>query len=82
MSLNEKLQQMKQASAEKIPAEAKAVMQRAQEEIRDTGVMDGVIRAGTPAPAFSLPDAQGNTVTLEGLLKQGWLILSFYRGVW
>lgn len=34
------------------------------------------------APAFSLPDHQGNTHTLEGLLKGGAGVLIFYRGHW
>ena len=33
---------------------------------------------GTRAPAFSLPDADGHPVTLDGLLADGPLILYFY----
>jgi peroxiredoxin Q/BCP len=37
-----------------------------------------MLKKGTRAPAFSLPDADGNPVTLEGLLAGGPLILYFY----
>jgi len=33
-------------------------------------------------PAFSLPNADGETVSLDELIDDRWLILSFYRGVW
>lgn len=37
-----------------------------------------MLNRDTPAPAFSLPDADGNPVTLESLLADGPLILYFY----
>ena len=40
------------------------------------------LAAGAPAPAFSLPDEQGRTVTLTSLTAQGPAVLVFYRGHW
>jgi len=34
------------------------------------------------APDFALPDADGNTVSLDNLLAQGPAVLVFYRGYW
>ena len=34
------------------------------------------------APDFTLPDALGNPVTLSHLLRQGPVVISFYRGAW
>ena len=35
---------------------------------------------GTPAPAFTLPDATGETVALGDLLARGPVVLVFLRG--
>ena len=40
-------------------------------------------RAGQPAPAFSLPDANGKPVSLSGMLAGNRaVVLVFYRGYW
>src|SRR5258707_15196824 len=41
-----------------------------------------VLKEGTQAPDFTLPDALGNGVTLSQRLRQGPVVLSFYRGEW
>ena len=35
---------------------------------------------GTEAPRFSLPDAEGNEVSLDGAIAQGPVVLVFLRG--
>ncbi|NOY65825.1 MAG: AhpC/TSA family protein [Gammaproteobacteria bacterium] len=40
------------------------------------------LKAGTTAPDFTLPDASGKQVNLFEQLKQGPVILVFYRGAW
>ena len=37
---------------------------------------------GDTAPDFELPDARGGTVTLARLLRDGPVVLVFYRGAW
>ena len=37
---------------------------------------------GEQAPDFILPDALGQPVTLSDLLKQGPVVVAFYRGAW
>lgn len=37
---------------------------------------------GDKAPLFSLPNALGKTINTENVLKQGPMVLTFYRGVW
>ncbi len=41
-----------------------------------------VISVDSKAPAFSLPDQNGQAVSLEGLLKKGSVMIVFYRGHW
>jgi peroxiredoxin len=52
------------------------------QKIAHTGIAAGALRVGARAPDFSLPDAQGNVVTLASLLAQGPVVVSFYRGGW
>ncbi len=40
------------------------------------------IQLGQKAPGFELPDAQGQAVSLDALLAQGPVVLTFYRGGW
>ena len=40
------------------------------------------LREGAPAPRFSLPDAAGRVVSLDALLAQGPVVVTFYRGAW
>lgn len=40
------------------------------------------LKEGDQAPDFTLPDAHGQEVTLSHLLKQGPVIVTFYRGIW
>jgi peroxiredoxin len=39
-------------------------------------------RVGDPAPDFTLPDHNGDEVSLSGLLRDGPVVLIFYRGEW
>jgi peroxiredoxin len=87
MSLQEKLSAFKakfesgQPPFEAVPAAAHAVMQRALEELRGSGIAARVVRSG-PAPVFALDDAYGMRVSLGDLLMKGAVVLSFYRGAW
>lgn len=40
------------------------------------------IEVGKKAPEFQLPNAQGQTVSLTGLLAKGPAVVMFYRGSW
>ena len=40
------------------------------------------LNKGDKAPLFSLPNANGKTISIENHLKKGPVVLTFYRGVW
>lgn len=82
MSLNAELRTFYEARQQQIPAEVRAVMQRAGEEIEASGQADRALTAGARAPGFTLPSVTGRTTTLKGLLAQGPVVLTFYRGAW
>jgi len=82
MALQERLDAMREASKARIPAEARVVMERSIDELRASGIMERVARAGQPAPDFTLPNASGQPVRLADLVARGPVVLSFYRGRW
>ena len=82
MSLEDTLRGIREASAKRIPPERAAVMHRATEELRASGIMDRVIKVGDPLPPFALPNAYGQEVRSADLLAKGPLVLTFFRGAW
>jgi len=57
-------------------------MHRATAELIASGAADRALKAGDRAPSFALKDPEGTLVQSAELLRQGPLIVSFYRGVW
>src|SRR2546428_12088530 len=82
MTLQEKLDTMREASKTRIPPEARAIMQRSIDDLRASGIMNRIAKAGQPAPDFTLPNGSSRPVSLKELLARGPLVLSFYRGRW
>ena len=82
MALEDTLRGIREASAKRIPADKAAIMHRATEELRASGIMDRVIKTGDPLPSFSLPNAYGRNVRSADLLAKGPLVLTFFRGSW
>ena len=44
--------------------------------------MSSIPKVGDTAPGFELPDSTGKMQTLEGLVKEGGVMLLFFRGLW
>ena len=82
MRLQDKLDEYKKSFLEKAPPETVEVMQKATEELKNSGILDKVLKVGRSAPEFSLPNENGNLVELKDLLSQGPVVISFYRGQW
>ena len=81
-TLQEKLDTMREMSKTRIPPDARTIMQRSIDELRASGIMNGITRVGQPAPDFTLPNAGGRPVGLGELRGRGPVVLSFYRGRW
>ena len=82
MALQEKLDALREMSKGRIPAEARAAMERSTAALRASGLMDRIVQVGQPAPAFELPSGDGRTLRLADLTARGPVVLSFYRGRW
>ena len=80
--LTEQLEKIREGAKTRIPPDKQAIMHRATEDLRASGIMDGVVRVGDPVPHFALPNTRGELVESERLLAKGALVLSFFRGKW
>lgn len=65
-----------------IPAGITGLMDRATAELIASGQEGRAAGIGDRAPGFSLPNALGEQVSLERMLREGPVVLSFYRGIW
>jgi hypothetical protein len=87
MSLQEKLDAFK-AQFESggppynVSREAIAIMHRATDELRSSGITDRALRIGDRAPDFVLPDYEGKLFDSQAARRTRPLVVSFYRGVW
>jgi hypothetical protein len=82
MSLEDKLAAIREMAKTRQPPEVRAVMHRAIEDLRASGIVDRIAKIGSIAPDFTLPNAAGQPVSLAGLRAQGPVVVSFYRGRW
>jgi len=81
-SLQEQLDSIKAKSADKMTPEVTDAMKKGFEELKQRDVLDKPLKAGDTAPAFALPNAQGDVVRLQDFLAKGPLVILFYRGKW
>jgi hypothetical protein len=82
MALEDRLAAIREMAKTRQPPEVRAVMHKAVEDLRTSGIMERVARVGTPAPDFTLPNVAGQAVSLAALRARGPVVLSFYRGRW
>jgi hypothetical protein len=82
MSLEQKLAATRAASAGRIPADRQAIMHRATEDLRNSGILDRIVRVGATMADFELANHDGRRVSSRELLDGGPMVLSFFRGSW
>jgi hypothetical protein len=82
MSLKEDIDKLKEQSSRNIPEETLALMLTDTERLKQSGIVEKSLKAGDKAPSFSLPNVNGEMVSLEELLAGGPVVLNFYRGGW
>ncbi len=82
MSLQEALQKFKDKVVAQLDPEDLAKMDAATEELVRSGIAKGVKKEGDRAPDFTLPNPNGDQVSLSRLLARGPVVVTFYRGTW
>ena len=81
-TLREELAERKRLMELYVPADTRAVNERATEALRDSGAAERALKVGEQAPAFSLLDQGGKSISSAALLAKGPLVIAFLRGRW
>jgi peroxiredoxin len=81
MTLNDQLQQFADAAKRANP-EFAAAIDRLVARLRDSGAGESAPQLGEPMPSFHLPNENGRIVSLDRLLDQGPVAVTFHRGHW
>ena len=81
-SLDTRLSDTKHGLAEIAPPDLFGVFAAEQDRLDRTTDRNGHVKVGDTVPDFSLPTADGSTVALDDLLRNGPAVLVFYRGAW
>lgn len=82
MSLKSELDATRNAFMSKVPREIRDAMVRADLALAGSGLAARALKAGDRVADFTLPGADGRSVTLSQLLARGPVVVSFYRGGW
>ncbi len=82
MSLHQQLADLTAKLRSLVPAERLVTIDRAAEELAQSGIAAKALQPGVQAPSFELPDGDGMIWRSSDLLKSGPLVVVFYRGRW
>lgn len=82
MSYAEQYQQIVQQFMAGLTDDARTVVEQSFAEIMSSPWGDNALKEGAMATDFTLPNVKGEPVQLSNLLKNGPVILNFYRGGW
>ena len=81
-TLQGQLDSTREGFAKRMPPDVIRNIEAAVKDVADTGILDRALNVGDHAPDFILPDATGAEVKLSTLLKNGPVVLTWYRGNW
>ncbi len=81
-SLADDLAEFRAGFQQQVPQGIQDTMAAATDALEASGIANQALTVGDIAPDFELPDATGKSVRLSELLKEGPVIINFYRGEW
>jgi len=82
MSLTEKLKEHASQSANRIPQPVQEIMAKGINSLKDDKLVTKALKTGDKIPEIELLNATGKKVSIQELLKNNKIVLSFYRGGW
>lgn len=80
--LQKQLDATMEAVKERVPAEAFNTIMDETADLKASGIEGRAIQDGEKAPDFTLTNHLGKEMSLGGMLEEGPLVVSFYRGGW
>jgi peroxiredoxin len=82
MTLLQAIENFQKEMIPNIPKDVLQTLQRTSAKLMAKGLEDNALEQGDTIPAFSLPDATGTQISSDQILKDGPMVISFYRGGW
>lgn len=82
MNLKQELSRERDRGSSALDTPTVALMNRVNDSLRAPEIIGRAVAERDRAPNFRLPNAQGGSVELYALLRQGPVVLTFYRGQW
>jgi hypothetical protein len=82
MLLADKLSEIKAGAVKMIPPDRLKVMLKATDDLRGSGILNGILKVGDKFPDFELKNTEGDVVRSSDLLSQGAVVLTVFRGSW
>ncbi len=81
-TLQEQLDARAAKAAEEGDPAVRAEFAKGIEAVAESGIVAKAVKVGDKAPDFTLRNAAGKKVALSGLLEDGPVVLTWYRGGW
>lgn len=81
-SLPQQLDALRASAQSTLPTALQQELLSPIEQLIVSDAANKALKEGAQVPDFTLFDALGNSVTLSHLLKQGPVVIAFYRGAW
>jgi len=82
MTLQQQIKDFQAETLPSMPEHVKTVLFGGLQNMVNSFSKEGALKVGDKIPAFSLNSATGGLVTSINLLKEGPIVISFYRGGW
>ena len=81
-NLNGKIRETIAFFRDNLPEDMNALLEQGAGEISALKIVERALKVGDQAPTFDLPKYGGGTASLAEYLREGPLVITFYRGVW
>ena len=82
MLLKDEINKMQEEMLPQIPEDALKLLFGKTEELINSGIAERTLNEGDEIPQINLPNAVGKTINVNSMLKDGPVVISFYRGAW
>ncbi|OUL61684.1 peroxiredoxin-like family protein [Flavobacterium sp. AJR] len=80
--LAQQIEELNENLAKQLPIEVLEIFSKSIEELKDQSIEESSIEIGERFPDFCLPNTNDETIELKELLKNGKVIVAFFRGSW
>lgn len=81
-NLDQQINELNENLAKQLPPKVLEVFGKSINELKTQGIEESSIGIGETFPQFNLPNTNDKTVALKELLKNGKVIVAFFRGSW